>query len=106
MVSNIPTNFKSWYTNLDELSVFFKYPEEIRKIIYTTNAIESLNNQLRKVTKNKRSFPSDDAVFKSLCLAIGYISKKLMFYNITNHYKPHCQLKNILNIIYYLFFLR
>ena len=45
-------------------------------MIYTTNPIESLNSQLRKVTKNKRSFPSDDAVIKTLFLAIGYIVKK------------------------------
>lgn len=67
---------KSWYKNWDNLAVFFQYPAEIRKIIYTTNAIESLNNQLRKVTKNKRSFPSDEAVFKTLYLAIRYITKK------------------------------
>ncbi len=48
----------------------FSYPKEIRKMIYTTNAIESFNASLRKVTKNKRVFPSDDAVFKQLYLAI------------------------------------
>ena len=67
---------KSWYSNWDNLAVFFQYPPEIRKVIYTTNAIESLNSQLRKVTKNKRSFPSDDAVFKTLYLAIDYITRK------------------------------
>lgn len=67
---------RSWYNNWNNLAIFFDYPEEIRRIIYTTNAIESLNNQLRKVTKNKRSFPSDDAVFKSLYLAMNYITKK------------------------------
>jgi putative transposase len=56
--------------------VFLQYPAEIRRIIYTTNAIESLNGQLRKVTKNKRSFPNDQSVFKSLYLAIDYISRK------------------------------
>ena len=67
---------KSWYSHWDNLAVFFEYPQEIRRIIYTTNPIESLNSQLRKVTKNKRSFPSDDAVIKTLFLAIGYIVKK------------------------------
>jgi transposase-like protein len=67
---------KSWYNNWANLAIFFDYPEEIRRIIYTTNAIESLNNQLRKVTKNKRSFPNDEAVFKSLYLAMNYITKK------------------------------
>ena len=56
--------------------IFLQYPEEIRKVIYTTNAIESLNSQLRKVTKNKKVFPSNEAVFKSLYLAIEYISQK------------------------------
>ncbi len=67
---------KSWYANWDNLAIFLQYPSEIRRVIYTTNAIESLNSQLRKVTKNKRVFPNDDAVFKTLYLAIEYISKK------------------------------
>ncbi len=67
---------KSWYNNWDNLIIFLQYPKEIRKIIYTTNAIESLNSQLRKVTKNKRIFPNDDAVFKVLYLTIDYITKK------------------------------
>ena len=67
---------KSWYANWDNLIIFLQYPAEIRKVIYTTNAIESLNSQLRKVTKNKRTFPNDEAVFKMLFLAIGYIAKK------------------------------
>jgi transposase-like protein len=74
--SQYPYIAKSWYNNWDNLAVFFEYPEEIRRIIYTTNSIESLNNQLRKVTKNKRSFPTDEAVFKTLYLAITYITKK------------------------------
>lgn len=67
---------KSWYANWDNLATFLQYPEEIRKVIYTTNAIESLNSQLRKVTKNKRTFPNDASVFKTLFLAINYITKK------------------------------
>ena len=67
---------KSWYNNWDNLMIFLQYPEAIRRIIYTTNAIESLNNQLRKVTKNKRVFPSDESVFKTLYLTIDYIVRK------------------------------
>ena len=67
---------KSWYAHWDNLVIFLQYPAEIRRVIYTTNAIESLNSQLRKVTKNKRVFPSDDAVYKMLFLAIDYICKK------------------------------
>jgi putative transposase len=67
---------KSWQNNWHNLVVFLQYPEIIRRIIYTTNAIEGLNSQLRKVTNNKRVFPSDDSVFKTLYLTIGYITKK------------------------------
>ena len=56
--------------------MFLQYPEVIRRIIYTTNVIEGLNSQLRKVTNNKRVFPTDDAVFKTLYLTIGYITRK------------------------------
>ena len=71
-----PQIAKSWYNNWDNLMVFLQYPDAIRKIIYTTNSIESLNNQLRKVTKNKRVFPSDESVFKTLYLTIDYITRK------------------------------
>lgn len=67
---------KSWYDNWDHLVLFLQYPEEIRRIIYTTNAIESLNNQLRKVTRNKRVFPNDDAALKAFYLVIESILKK------------------------------
>ena len=56
--------------------IFLQYPEVIRRIIYTTNTIEGLNSQLRKVTNNKRVFPSDDSVFKILFLTIDYITRK------------------------------
>ena len=62
---------KSWYRNWDNLVIFLQYPKEIRKVIYTTNAIESVNSQLRKVAETQRIFPSDDSVFKTLYLAIG-----------------------------------
>lgn len=67
---------KSWKDNWDELTVFFDYPVEIRKIIYTTNLIENLNGKIRKYTKNKLSFPTDDAVMKSVYLSIREVSKK------------------------------
>ena len=65
-----PTVVKSWKNNWSRLSVMLHYPEAIRKLVYTTNPIESLNASLRKVTKNKRMFPNDQAVTKQLYLAI------------------------------------
>ncbi len=67
---------KSWEENWDTLSTFFKYPEEIRKIMYTTNIIESLNRQYRKVTKSKCIYPTDDSLMKSLYLATVDVEKK------------------------------
>lgn len=67
---------KSWRENWDELTVFFDFPLEIRKIIYTTNLIENLNGKIRKYTKNKMSFPTDDAVLKSVYLALKEATKK------------------------------
>ena len=67
---------KSWRDNWDELTVFFEFPLEIRKIIYTTNLIENLNGKIRKYTKNKLSFPTDDAVMKSVYLATREATKK------------------------------
>lgn len=67
---------KSWQNNWDELTVFFEFPIEIRKIIYTTNLIENLNGKIRKYTKNKMSFPNDEAVLKSVFLALREATKK------------------------------
>ncbi|WP_392420188.1 IS256 family transposase [Capnocytophaga canis] len=67
---------KSWRDNWDELTVFFDFPLEIRKIIYTTNLIENLNGKIRKYTKNKLSFPTDEAVQKSVFLALREATKK------------------------------
>ncbi len=67
---------KSWQNNWQNLIIFLQYPEVIRRIIYTTNAIEGLNSQLRKVTNNKRGFPNDDSIFKTLYLTIDYITRK------------------------------
>lgn len=66
--SKYPASIKSWRDHWDELATMFKYPEEIRRIIYTTNAIENFNRQLRKVTKTKGAFASDDALLKQLYL--------------------------------------
>lgn len=66
----------SWRNNWAQLSTFFKYPPEIRKMIYTTNSIENFNRGLRKVTKSKTIFPTDDALFKSIYLAMIDITKK------------------------------
>ena len=71
-----PSSVSSWRNNWPQLSTYLKYPEEIRKIIYTTNAIENFNRGLRKVTKAKSIFPSDDALFKSIYLAMIDITKK------------------------------
>lgn len=67
---------KSWRDNWEELTVFYEFPLEIRKIIYTTNLIENLNGKIRKYTKNKLSFPTDDAVMKSVYLALREATKK------------------------------
>lgn len=66
----------SWHHHWAKLSTYFKYPEEVRTLIYTTNAIESFNRQLRKVTKSKSVFPSDEALFKMLYLATVDITAK------------------------------
>ena len=67
---------QSWRKNWDELTVFFEFPLEIRKVIYTTNLIENLNGKIRKYTKNKLSFPTDDSVMKSVYLAVREATKK------------------------------
>ncbi|OOM75554.1 transposase, mutator family [Clostridium puniceum] len=75
--SNKYTNVvKSWEDNWDNLSTFFAFPDNIRRIIYTTNVIESLNSQFRKVTKTKLIFPNDDSLLKMLYLAVERVAKK------------------------------
>jgi len=71
-----PTISKSWRAQWARVIPLFAFPEDIRKVIYTTNAIESVNLTLRKVTRNHRIFPSDEAVYKVLYLAIQNIAKK------------------------------
>ena len=67
---------QSWRRNWERVIPFFDYPAEIRKVIYTTNAIESINMSLRKVIKTRSSFPTDEAVSKLFYLALNNISKK------------------------------
>jgi transposase-like protein len=67
---------KVWRNNWTHASTFFKYPDEIRKIIYTTNAVETVHRQFRKVTKSKSIFPNDEALKKMLFLAYRDLSKK------------------------------
>ncbi len=71
-----PQIAKSWKNNWDNLIIFLEYPQEFRIIIYTTNAIESVNSQLRKVVKNKKIFPNDLSVFKIFYLAFQNMTKK------------------------------
>jgi putative transposase len=65
-----------WQKKWEHITTFFAYPEDIRRVIYTTNAIESLNMTIRKVLKNKRSFPTDEAMFKQIYLSLNNIAKK------------------------------
>lgn len=67
---------RSWHANWENLNTLFDYPADIRKVIYTTNAIESLNSVIRKSVKTRKVFPSDDAAFKVVYLAIQAASKK------------------------------
>ena len=67
---------KVWNENWSEVSTFFKYPEEVRRLIYTTNAVEGFHRMLRKFTKTKVIYPTDDALRKSIYLSVQEISKK------------------------------
>lgn len=71
-----PLAIKSWRSNWANLSTYFRYPPEIRKVIYTTNAVEQLHRQFRKVTKNRSVFPNDEALMKLLYLSVRNITKK------------------------------
>ena len=71
-----PKISQSWRENWPNLSTYFKYPQEVRRLIYTTNTIEGFNRQLRKVTKSKSVFPTDDSLLKMLYLAMMDITKK------------------------------
>ena len=71
-----PKISQSWRDNWANLSTYFKFPQEVRRLIYTTNTIEGFNRQLRKVTKSKSVFPTDDSLLKMLYLAMRDITKK------------------------------
>ena len=71
-----PRISQSWQSNWVRLAAYFKYPQEVRTLIYTTNTIEGFNRQLRKVTKNKGAFPTDDSLMKMLYLAMREITQK------------------------------
>lgn len=74
--SKYPSISPSWRRNWERIIPFFSHPPEVRKVMYTTNAIESLNMSLRKVTKTRGSFPNDESAIRLLYLALGNISKK------------------------------
>lgn len=71
-----PQVVQSWKRNWSELATFFRYPEEIRRLIYTTNPIESLNSRVRKTVKGKTVFPTETALFKALYLAVSEAEKR------------------------------
>jgi transposase-like protein len=90
-----PHAIKTWEDNWDSLSTFFIFPDYIRKIMYTTNAIESLNSQFRKLTKTKLIFPNDESLMKMLYLAVERISKRW-----TRLYPDWDKVINQLNILF------
>jgi len=99
-----PQIYHSWRSNWLELSDYFQYPEELRRLIYTTNAVEGFHRMLRKHTKNKTSFPTDDSLRKSIYLSVQEISKKwtqpirnwgIIFGQISIFFKDELQAKNI-----------
>lgn len=90
-----PSAIKSWEDNWDILGTFFAYPPQIRKIIYTTNIIEGLHRQYRKVTKTKSCFPNDDSLRKMLYLASQNIIKKW-----TQRYREWDIILNQLDILF------
>lgn len=84
---------RMWRDNWANIIPFFQFPPELRKVIYTTNAIESLNMSLRKLTRNRRIFPNDDAVFKAMFLAIQEASRK---WKMIHHWKPALQVFQVM----------
>ena len=74
--SKYPMVIKSWQENWDNLSTYFKYTPEVRKLIYTTNSIEGFHRQVRKYTKTKGAFTSENALFKLVYSAILHIERK------------------------------
>ena len=93
--SKYPKIYKSWHDNRATLSTYFKYPEAVRRLIYTTNAIEESNRQLRKVTKAKTVFSTDGSLLKMLYLAMVDITKKW-----TGHHQDWGQIHSQLEIYF------
>ena len=71
-----PAIFQIWKKNWELIKTFFAYPEDIRKVIYTTNAIESINNSVRKIIRNRGAFPNNEAILKIMYLALQNAAKK------------------------------
>ena len=90
-----PNAIKSWEDNWDNIRTFLAFPDYMRKVMYTTNAIESLNSQFRKVTKTKLVFASDESLMKMLYLATEKVSKKW-----TRAYSEWDRILNQLNILF------
>ena len=95
-VKTYPHIIASWQDNWSELSVFFKYPEPVRRLIYTTNPIESLNAKIKKIIGNKGSFPNEQSAFKLLFLAIGEAQKRW-----TTRLRNWSEIYSQLNIFFY-----
>lgn len=87
--------YRSWHDNRATLSTYFKYPEAVRRLLYTTNAIEGFNRQLRKVTKSRTVFLTDDSLKKMLYLAVMDITKKW-----TGHHQDWRQIHSQLEIYF------
>ena len=90
-----PYAVSNWENNWDDVCPFFQFPDEVRRIMYTTNIIEGLNRQYRKVTKTKSVFPSDSSLEKMLYLASLNVAKKW-----TQRYRNWDQVLNQLTVLY------
>ena len=90
-----PYAVSNWENNWEDVSPFFQFPDEVRRIMYTTNIIEGLNRQYRKVTKTKSVFPSDSSLEKMLYLASLNVAKKW-----TQRYRNWDQVLNQLTVLY------
>ena len=76
-----PNSMKRWYDNWDAITPIFKFSSDVRKVIYTTNAIESLNSTYRKLNRQRSVFPSNTALLKALYLATFEATKKMDYYD-------------------------
>ena len=86
-IQKYPNITASWQTHWTELSTFFKYPDAVRKLIYTTNPIESLNATIKRKTKSKDSFPTEASAFKVMYLATQEQQNKWNMSSIRNWYE-------------------